>query len=329
MLIALALFGALAVPGAAAAQQAAVPQPADSAQAAQRDELVGSVVLDGQPIPDIPVTLHRVTPQESGEIASGITDEQGRFRFSLESGAPTGFTIFFVTADYLSARYFGQPIHTDDPVEGEYTVAVYDTTSVPSNPVRVVSRDIVLIPEAPGSWEVNEVVRIINPGSRALVSADGLPTWQLTIPERAGEFQVGEGDILPHEVSLMENEVLLLTPVTPGERDLFIRYRLPATPGNAVFPLQEPTESFSLFVLQPSHLTSVEGLATTRMVEAEGEQFLQYFGESFQPGAEIRLEWSSAPGALVDPVIAAVAVTLLLLGVGVWGALRKRPALGM
>jgi hypothetical protein len=286
--------------------------------------LIGTVVRDGRPVPDTPVTLHRVTSQEAGEVASAVTGEDGRFTLRVEPQESSDFNIFFVTADYLSARYFGDPIHPDEPTTN-YTIEVFDTTSAPLEPVRVVSRDVVLLPEEMGSWEVNEIVRIQNAGQKAVVAPGGMPTMELSIPEDAAQFQVGEGDILPHEVTLMENDVLLLTPVTPGERDLWIRYRLPASPGRAAFALDQPTEIFNLFVLQPSHLTSVEGLASTRMVEADGEQYLQYSGDALAPGARILLEWSNAGSAPVDPVLAAIAVTLLLLGFGVWGAMRSRP----
>jgi len=185
---------------------------------------------------------------------------------------------------------------------------------------------VVLIPETSGSWEVNEVITIANDGDAALVAPGGMPTWRLRIPERAAAFQVGEGDILPHEVTLMEDEVMLLTPVTPGERDLYIRYRLPANPPTGTFTLSHPTRSFNLFVMQPSHLTSVEGLISTRIVEAEGEQFLQYSNQDLGPGAEIILRWSNAGAPPVDPVIAAVLVTLAVLALGIWGAVRNRPA---
>lgn len=285
------------------------------------DTLRGTVVLDGRPLSGIPVALHRVTPEASGEAATSTTDANGVFRFPLEAAQSAGFTVFFVTAEYLSVRYFGQPLHLTDPSEG-YSVAVFDTTSSPVEPIRVNRRDLVLIPQENDSWEVNEIISILNPDGRAVVSASGLPTLEISLPEEAANFQAGEGDILPHEVSLMDNRVLLITPVIPGRRDLFIRYRLPADPARAAIPLDQATDTFNLYVQQPAHLSSVEGLASATMMEVEGQQFLQYSANGLNIGQELLLEWRA--GSRVDPVYVAVGVTILLLGVGAFLAIRNR-----
>ena len=286
--------------------------------------LLGHVVKGGEPVANVPVTLHRVSSEGSGEVAADVSGSDGSFSFPLETVDGATFTVFFVAADHLSVRYLGEPVHGGETGEG-YTVAVYDTTSVAREPVRITRRDMVLIPESGGSWEVNEVVRIFNPSSVALVADTGMPTWEFGIPGGAAEFQTGEGDILPNEVSRMDDRVLLLTPVVPGERDLFIRYRLQNSPGNATIPLNQPTDSLNLFVRQPSHLTAVEGMASIRLIEAQGEEFLLYAGDAFQPGEEITLRWSGASPIPIDPVHAAIGVTVLLLLAGVWSAVRNRP----
>lgn len=310
--MAIALGMAILLIGSVSAQQSA---PADTLQ--------GRVVFGAQPQSGIPVTLHRVTPDASGEIATTSTGADGTFAFPLEPVQGARFNVFFVTAEYLSVRYFGDPVHLDQP-RGAYTLAVFDTTSTLPEPVRVNRRDLVMLPQENDSWEVNEIISILNTGDRALVSASGLPTLEIPIPERAADFQAGEGDILPHEVSFMENRILLLTPVIPGRRDLFVRYRIPAQPASAAVPVEQPTDTFNLYVQQPSHLSSVEGLATAQMISVEGEQFLQYGGMDLPSGARISLQWRGGPP--VDPVTAAVGVTLALLAAGAWVATRNRPS---
>ncbi|HUE95251.1 MAG TPA: carboxypeptidase-like regulatory domain-containing protein [Longimicrobiaceae bacterium] len=287
------------------------------------DTLVGRVVQEGQPLPSVPVVLHRVTPQSSGEVAAATTDESGTFRLPLETLEGAGFNIFFVTAEYLSVRYFGEPVHPDRPRVG-YTVAVYDTVSSPSVPPRVNRRDFVMIPQTNDSWEVNEIISILNPGDRAIVGAQGMPTMEISVPTGALDFQAGEGDIFPHELSFMGGRVLLVTPVIPGRRDLWLRYRLPPQPARATVRIQQPTDTFNLYVQQPSHLTGVEGLGTTQMINVEGEQFLQYGAIDLPAGATIALRWTG--GAPVDPVVAAVVVTLALLAAGAVVAARNRRA---
>jgi hypothetical protein len=285
-------------------------------------DLRGQVLRYGEPVSGIPVTLHRVTSEGSGEVAFTQSDADGGFRFPIDRVEGASFTVFFVTAEFQSVRYFGPPLHPDQPREG-YAVQVFDTArELPVAP-RIVRRDVVLIPEAGGSWEVNEIVTVSNSTDLALVAETGRPTWEFRVPGDATDFQAGEGDILPHEISFMGDRVMVLTPLIPGQRDLFIRYRIPGTRSGSTVPIGEATDTFNLYVRQPSHLTSVTGLETTRMIEAEGERFLQYGGTDLPAGALVSLQWArTAPP--VDPVVAAVSVTVLLLVAGVAVAWRQR-----
>src|SRR5690606_22853948 len=117
---------------------------------------------------------------------------------------------------------------------------------------------------------------------------------------------------------------LHVTPVTPGTREAFISYRLPSGPAESTLQIGEPTDTLNVFVRQPSHLTAISGLTTTRRVSAEGEEFLQYSGLGLQPGGAVTFSWSRGQGPPVDPVITAVVLTVLLLAIGTFAALRNR-----
>ena len=314
--LAFALLVSFVLPSPA---QTPAPAPADSVVATET--LTGRVVREGQPVPGAAVILHRVTPQASGEIDSAETDQAGTFRFELPQLGDAAFNVFFVTAQYRGVRYFGPPIHIDEAA-APYSVEVFDTTSSLAQPVRISRRDLVLLPQANDSWEVNDLITLLNLGSRALVAETGVPTLQIPLAQGAADFQAGQADVLPHEVAFMDGEVLVLTPVIPGQRELLMRYRLPALPADVTLPVGLPTDTFNLYVQQPSHLTSVEGLATGQMISVEGEQFLQYLATDLQPDHRIALEWTGGPP--FDPVIAAVAVTVVLLAAGAWVAIRNR-----
>lgn len=314
---AVALLFALASPGWLQPQTTVAQEPTPA------DSIHGRVLKDGLAVPRTPVTLHRVTPNQSGEVASALTDQSGAFSFALEQLPDVGFNVFFVTAEHLSVRYFGEPIHLDEP-QADYAVEVFDTTSVPAAPVRINRRDMVMIPLQNDAWEVNEIISILNSDSRALVSDRGMPTMEISVPGTASNFQAGEGDIFPHEVSFMDGRILLVTPVLPGRRDLFIRYLLPAEPSDVTVPLDQPTDTLNLYVQQPSHLTSVEGLSSTQMIDVEGEQFLQYSATEIAQGNAVLLAWTG--GLPVDPVLLSVGITLALLAVGAFLAVRNRNA---
>lgn len=290
-------------------------------QTAAADSLVGTVVLNGESAAGIPVTLHRVTPESSGAVAQSTSDAAGEFRFPLPPAENASFNVFFVTADYLSIQYFGHPLNLEQPNEG-YTVAIYDTTSAPAQPARVNRRDVVMLPQQNDSWEVTEIISVLNPGGEAIVGQSGMPSMEIALPEGAADFQAGEGDVRPNEFTFMENRILVTAPVLPGRRDIFLRYRLPARPPESVFSFEQATDTFNIYVQQPSHLTAVEGIGTTQMIDVEGEQYLQYGAIGLSTESVVALEWRG--GTPIDPIVAAVAVTVALLAAGAFVAMRNR-----
>ncbi len=325
-----ALLGPLAIvclalsPAAATAQAESVTTQVETELADDVPVLNGRVVYGDVGVPNTVVELHRITPFDSGEIASTTTDTVGRFAFPLEPVPGASFTVYFATTEHLSVRFFGNPMHPDSAAAFEYLLPVYDTTSVLAEPIRFASRDLFMEPDLLGGWEVLEILRIVNPTTMAYVGTGGLGPWEFHLPEGASDFQVGQADVLPHELSWVDDRVLHLTPVTPGTREAFISYRLPRGPAAAALQVSEPTDTLNLYVRDNSHLTSIAGLQTTRTITAEGQDYIQYSGIGLEPGAVIALAWSRAEGPPIDPRLAAVLITVLLLGVGLIAAIRNR-----
>jgi hypothetical protein len=290
-----------------------------------QDALVGRVERsDGAGVAGAPVTLHRVTSSSSGAIDSTSTTADGSFRFTVDVVDTATFNVFFATTDHLGVRYFGRPLHSSEGLPSDYRIPVYDTTSALAGATRFVRRDVVLIPEAAGGWEVNEVVRVQNPTSTTLVSRGGMPTWEFRIPMAATDFEAGEGDVAPNEVMLMADRVLLLTPLLPGDRELFVRYRIPAGGRSLDLRAETALDTMNLFLRQPSPAVTVEGLTTTEIIDAGEERFLRYGGVDLSEGSVVGIRWSGPTAPPIRPVTAGVLLTLLGLGVGVWAALRNR-----
>ncbi len=309
-----ALIGAALATLCASAAVAQTPAPRS---------LSGAVLLGDRPVPQVPVTLHRVTPDASGPVAGGVTGQDGAFAFSLPPADSAAFEVFFVTAEYLSVRYFGQPVHGGAAPAG-YAVAVFDTTSALPGAVRVPRRDIVLIPETEGGWEANEIIRLHNGADRTLVSRGGLPVWEMELPEGITDFQAGEGDLAAMEVTQMGNRAMLNASLVPGDRELFLRYRIPISLENVALPIGTATDTFNVFVGQPSTAVEVAGLETTKVVEVQGERFVQYGTTDLAVGDEVALRWDAPASPPVAPEIAGSAAALVVLLIGSWIALRAR-----
>ncbi|CAN5756174.1 hypothetical protein BH23GEM8_BH23GEM8_18470 [soil metagenome] len=292
-----------------------------TAQTPLGGELRGQIVLDSAGVSGVDIELHRVTTATSGVIDRTTSDASGRFTFRLPPIDTVGFTVFFATAEFNTVRYFGRPLHpSDDP--GEYRLAVFDTTSAPDPPVRITRRDMVLLPQQDGSWEVNEIYTLLNPGRQTVVSGSGMPIVQLDIPEHAAAFEAGDGDTPADQVQRMGDRVLLLIPLLPGEREIFFRYRLPASPARAILALRTMPDTMNLFVRQPAPSLTVDGLTPAELIEVEGERFLQYTAGVGSPRSEITMRWQRGPS--VSPVTAAVALTIVVLIGGGVAAYRNR-----
>lgn len=290
------------------------------------DVLNGTVVFEGDAAPDLKVELHHITNVGAGMSAEATADSGGRFQFTLQPDSTATTNVFFVTAEKSGIRYFGSPVHAGSsglPVE--YRVEVFDTASTAPIPVNVPVRDVFLAALPDGGWEVNDWVRISNENRVSLVAPSGVPTFEIRIPPEATDFEVGEGSILPSEVSRMEDRIMLVSPVTPGTRDLLVRYRLPPRPTRASFAISEPMDTMNLYVLQPSHLSEVIGLPRLNSIPFEGDEYLRYSGSDFTPGSRVDLAWSGAFAAPVDPIVAAVVASILLLAVGAFFAFRTGP----
>jgi hypothetical protein len=294
-----------------------------AAQDTPPEELRGQIVLAGAGVGGVEVELHRVTTATSGVVGRTTSDESGRFNFRLPPVEAGTFSVVFATAEFKTVRYFGRTLHPNDE-QGEYRIEVYDTTSSPASPVRIARRDMVLLPQQDGSWEVNEIVRLFNPGRQTVVSGSGLPTVQVDIPERAAAFEAGDGDTPADQVQRMGDRVLLLIPLLPGEREIFFRYRLPTRPASMTLALRTLPDTMNLFVRQPSPRLTVEGLLPSELLQVEGERFLQYTTREGPPRSEIALRWHGSTGPPVNPVTAAVALTIVVLIGGGVAAYRNR-----
>lgn len=293
---------------------------------ASAQRLLGTVRLGERGVDSVPVSLHRVTSDSAGVVSTDSTRDSGRFSFRLPAVAQdAGFTVFFVTAEYRGIRYFGRALHPGEAQDG-YTVSVYDTASAPAagQGIRVSRRDVVLVPREAGGWEVNEILRLHNPGERTLVASRPGDVWRARIPSNATEFEVGGGEIDADDVTRMGDLLLLSAPLVPGTQELFFRYRVPPT-DTLRLPLDQPTGEMNLLVREPAPPLRVEGLAATDTLQAEGERFLRYTGSDLTAAATVTVATASAPLGPISPPLAGAGAAAVLLGVGTWIALRRRP----
>lgn len=289
--------------------------------ASAQEPVTGRVVLGGEPVAGVEVTLHHVTRGSAGPAGSATSGPDGAFRIERPAPDSGSFNVIFATAEFRGVRYFGPPIHGDSAASG-YTVEVFDTTSVTdASPVRIRRRDVILLPEEQGGWEVNEIVQIENPGTLTLLSR-GRTTAELRIPAAAGEFEVGQGELTPDDVVRKDDRVLVVGPLTPGTRDLLIRYRVPTGASSIAYPAATPTDSFQIIVREPAPELQVAGATGPVGVDVDGDLFLRYVVAD--PAKDLEIRWDGGAGPPMNPIHAAAGLTGLILLGGAGAAARRR-----
>jgi hypothetical protein len=309
----------------AATTAAAVPRTAPA------QTLEGRVVRADAGVPGASVQLHRVTRETAGVVAEGVSGPGGAFRMPLPEADTAGFTVFFATALADGVRYFGRPVHPNEPI-GDYEVVVYDTTSAEAavDSLRVSRRDVFLIPGPRGGWEVAEVVRVTNASGRTLVARGGIPIFGMEVPDGIVDFEAGEtgptgaSANVGGEMVLMGSRVLATVPITPGERDFFFRYLIPPGTRSLALPVDRATDTLMMYVRQPGPEVEVKGMSGGGLIEAEGERFLRFRATDLAPAAPVSLTWRSPTQSPVDPrLVAGVLVGVILLGGAVVGMRRR------
>ncbi len=307
-----------------------------AAPAAAQQVLDGRVMRDGRGVPGVRVQLHRVTRVSRGQIDSTVSGAEGRFSMRLPpADTAAGFTVFFSTAIADGVRYFGPAIHPDQRLQG-YAVQVYDTASAQAlaDSVRVSRRDVFLIPDADGTMQVAEILRLRNTARRTLV-ADARPLVSVTLPPGLEQFEAGEGDRADSTqaanpgLARVGDRAWLTDPLVPGDRDFFFRYRLPVKVKRLPVALGRATDTLFVYVRQPAPDVKASGLGEGVPFAAEGDQFTRYMGTALRPDARVAVDWRGPAPPPVDPRWAALAIAgaILAAGAGV-AARRSRGAAG-
>jgi hypothetical protein len=251
-------------------------------------------------VPDILVTLHRVSPSLSGPLDSMRTDGEGRYQFRyLPSGGAEA--VYFVSAMYGGIAYFTNPLRELVTTGADAEIAVFDTTST-AFPLTVRGRHLIV-----GSLDsarertVVEIFELSNDSTRTIVALetpDALPTWSFVVPEAAREVKAGQGDLPADAFVQSTGKVALYAAMAPGLKQLSVSYKLP----ESAFPLELPIEAGAvvLEVLLEEPEATVQGanLVAVEPVGLEGRQFLRFLAQDVrgpEPGDDPRSLFDEDP----------------------------------
>jgi hypothetical protein len=256
-----------------------------------------------------------VDPVEAGEIDSIPSDPLGRFAFELPSVPDPGGRgeVYFASVRYGGVVYFGPPVTRALELDSIYRIQVYDTITAPPGgaPIPLGVRYI-LAETVEGGWQITDLLQLDVIGERTWVEGPEGVTWRYPMPAGIGAVQVGGGDLPAELTRFPEGAVEFTGPLSPGSRQLVMRYRLDSL--SLTIPLPGGVGEMEFLVQEPAPPVRVTGLAPTESVEMEpGVRYRRYAGAELDRGVVQILE-GEGPASLPLEWLA------VILGLGLAGA---------
>jgi hypothetical protein len=252
--------------------------PAALAQTRTAGRIVLLAGNDTVAAPRVPVVLHRVGAAGQGPLDTVLTDGKGRFGFRF---APDTASVFLLSARYAGIEYFSRPVSGDPGrADTSVTLIVADTSS--RQPVGVRQRTLLVSrTDESGTRLVIDWLVLSNPGPLTRVSPDGLrPTWGGPLPEAAQNVEMADSRLsqfAAEAVSFRGDSALIFAPLSPGEKELMLQYRIPGPLQNFVVPA---SVSESVFVLleESGARVSSPALVVADSQVMEGRPFYRWAG---------------------------------------------------
>lgn len=285
---------------------------------------------ENRPLEGATVVLHRVDAVEAGEIDSVRSGSGGAFRFTLPTVPDPGgrSEVYFASVRHEGILYFGPPVTTAVSLDSTYALQVFETVVAPTNGAALpLAVRYILLEQGADGWMATDLFQVEVTGDRTWVPADSGVTWGHLLPAGIRNVEAGGSDIPPDAARVKAGRLEVSAPLTPGLRQIVIRYALDSL-GTSI-PLPGGVGEMEILVRQPAPTLDVSGLRTEAGVTLEdGAEYQRYVGADLAPGAVVRLR--EAPEPFVLPVRwVAVLLGLLLAGGGVWAwSRRAAPASG-
>jgi hypothetical protein len=226
----------------------------------------------------VQVVLHRVGAAGQGPLDSVLTDAAGRFGFRF---APDTASVFLLSARYAGIEYFSRPVSGDPSrADTSVTLIVADTSS--GQPVVVRQRTLLVSrPDQSGTRVVIDWLMLSNRGPLTRVAPDSLrPAWGGPLPEAAQNVEMADSRLsqfAAEAVSFRGDSALIFAPLSPGEKELMLQYRIPGPLQKFVVPA---SVSESVFVLleEPGARVSAPPLVVADSQIIEGRAFYRWAG---------------------------------------------------
>lgn len=288
--------------------------------------VVRVVARDTMPVAGIPVVLHRVGTRVQGPVDTARAGPAGRFAFRF--AADTGAT-YLLSARYAGIEYFSLPVATN-PARPDTAVVVIvaDTSSIA--PVLVRQRTLLISrPDESGTRTVLDWFVLGNPGEETRVAPDTVrPAWGTPLPAEAQNVELADNrmsQFSPDALVFRRDSALVFAPLSPGDKELMLQYRIPGTLRRFLVPAERISDSVFVLLEERAGRVATPGFARADSQMLDGREFQRWVGALSQP-AEIEIVLPSprlSQGQLLAAMVATAGTAFALLA---WVVVRRRRA---
>ena len=278
--------------------------------------LSGRLLVSGLPADTGTVVLHRVTPEEAGDIDSTSVGAEGGFSFRLPNlPVPGSGEIFIASTRLDDILYAGVPISDPIQLDSLYTIRAFPAQMAPPEGMTFpISRREVWVDEGPIGWQITDVLEIRNSQAMTLVpQVDDGPVWQYPLPSAAIGARILQVGPSAGPARVDGSTLVASNPVLPAENYYIVQYDLESIEFD--IPLPGETGLVQVMVREPAPAIRVEGLARQPSEEIEvGASFMRWAGQTLvDQNLSVRL---GEEGGSTAVVWMSTALALLLAGAG-------------
>ena len=247
---------------------------------------------------DLEVTLHIISRSGEVDIATALTDRDGRFQFQ-NVVVDNDFT-YAVTTSYQDILYSSRldSLALTEPVE----LTVYETTS--SLEALHIDADVLLISgtdEDNRSLAAFEVVRLVNEGDRTFVpdltQPGSMSFLRFSLPDGATNPDVAS-DLPGGQIIIVGTGFALTAPVTPGSHQVTYTYSLPYKGSHVELTHSYPMGAETFRLLLEDTLGDLQGsgvLTPQSPASMEGKAYRVWGASQLSPGTRLNVEIVGLP----------------------------------
>lgn len=296
--------------------------------AAAQSRVTGRVLRiaagDTLPVGGIAVVLHRVGARVQGPLDTAVASPAGRFSFRFAADTSAAYLL---SARYGGIEYFSPPVATNPSLpDTTVTVIVADTSS--TAPVQVRQRTLLVsAADESGTRTVLDWFVLSNPGELTRVAPDTIRgAWGTPLPPEAQNVELADNrmsQFSPEALVFRGDSVLIFAPLSPGDKELMLQYRIPGTLRELVVPAGPVADSVFVMMEERRARVATAGFAPADSQMLDGRAFQRWAGAHREGGSLVIV----LPSALLSSrqLLAAMVVTVgAAFALLAWLIVRRR-----